>query len=38
MPPPGPNRQVVQVTGNHSLRSTGAVADAVRDWLRQVAR
>ena len=36
MPPPGPNREVVQVTGNHSLRSTAAVADAVGDWLAKL--
>jgi predicted alpha/beta-hydrolase family hydrolase len=35
MPPPGPNREVVQVTGNHSLRSTAAVADAVGKWLTE---
>jgi uncharacterized protein len=34
MPPPGPNRTVVAVPGNHSLRKdTEAVARAVRDWL-----
>jgi predicted alpha/beta-hydrolase family hydrolase len=34
MPPPGPRRTVVQVPGNHSLRSDlQAVAAAVRDWL-----
>jgi uncharacterized protein len=33
MPPEGPNRAVVQVEGNHSLRDGGAVADAVREWL-----
>jgi predicted alpha/beta-hydrolase family hydrolase len=35
MPLPGPSREVVQVTGNHSLRSTTEVADAVREWLEQ---
>jgi predicted alpha/beta-hydrolase family hydrolase len=35
MPPPGPSREVVQVTGTHSLRSTTAVADAVREWLAE---
>jgi hypothetical protein len=35
MPPPGPKREVVQVTGNHSLRSTAAVEAAVRDWLEE---
>ena len=33
MPPPGPNRSVVTVAGDHSLRSTGAVAAAVSEWL-----
>ncbi len=33
MPPAGPNRTVVRVTGTHSLKSTGAVAAAVSDWL-----
>jgi predicted alpha/beta-hydrolase family hydrolase len=33
MPPEGPDRTVVRVSGNHSLRDTTAVADAVRDWL-----
>ena len=34
MPPPGPQRQVVQVAGNHSLRSDPeAVAAAVQEWL-----
>jgi uncharacterized protein len=34
MPSPGPNRTVVTVPGNHSLRKdTEAVAAAVRDWL-----
>ncbi len=32
-PPPGPNRRVVLVAGNHSLRSAGAVEDAVAEWL-----
>ena len=37
MPPPAVNRTVVQVGGNHSLRTdlTG-VADAVRNWLPEV--
>lgn len=35
MPPPGPERTVVQVAGDHSLKKDlGAVGDAVRDWLR----
>jgi predicted alpha/beta-hydrolase family hydrolase len=34
MPPPGKQRTVVQVKGNHSLRSDlSAVGAAVRDWL-----
>jgi predicted alpha/beta-hydrolase family hydrolase len=34
MPPPGPNRTVVTVAGNHSLKSDlDAVAAAIRDWL-----
>jgi uncharacterized protein len=34
MPAPGPNRRVVTVAGNHSLRKDlDGVADAVRDWL-----
>jgi predicted alpha/beta-hydrolase family hydrolase len=37
MPPPGRLRTVVQVAGDHSLRSDlGAVAAAVRDWLPRV--
>jgi uncharacterized protein len=37
MPPPGKLREVVQVRGNHSLRTDlGAVGAAVHDWLRQV--
>jgi uncharacterized protein len=37
MPPPGKLRDVVQVRGNHSLRTDlGAVGAAVHDWLRQV--
>jgi predicted alpha/beta-hydrolase family hydrolase len=36
MPPPGPNRAVVEVAGNHSLRAAGAVADAVQAWLPSV--
>ena len=37
MPPPGPNRTVVQVPGTHSLRSTAAVEAAVSDWLATAA-
>jgi predicted alpha/beta-hydrolase family hydrolase len=33
MPPDGPNRTVVRIPGNHSLRSGAAVAAAVSDWL-----
>lgn len=36
MPPAGPKRTVVTVPGNHSLRSGGAVAAAVADWLPTV--
>ena len=37
MPAPGPSRTVVQVAGNHSLRSDlGAVRAAVHEWLSQV--
>jgi uncharacterized protein len=36
MPPPGPNREVVAVRGNHSLRSdVQALRTAVREWLRK---
>jgi predicted alpha/beta-hydrolase family hydrolase len=35
MPPPGPNRTVVEVRGDHSLRSDRAgIVAAVRQWLR----
>jgi hypothetical protein len=35
MPPAGPHREVVQVPGDHSLRTApDAVANAVRAWLR----
>jgi predicted alpha/beta-hydrolase family hydrolase len=38
MPPPGPRREVVQVPGDHSLRSDPqAVADAIRGWLPRAA-
>lgn len=38
MPPAGPQREVAQVPGNHSLRAdVGAVAEAVRTWLSNVA-
>jgi uncharacterized protein len=37
IPPAGPRRKVVQVPGNHSLRSDlQAVTDAVQDWLPRV--
>ena len=37
MPPPGPRRTVVQVAGNHSLRTDlEAVGAAVREWLPRV--
>jgi predicted alpha/beta-hydrolase family hydrolase len=36
MPPDGPNRTVVRVSGNHSLRSSTAVGAAVADWLATV--
>ena len=39
MPPPGDSREVVQVRGNHSLRTDlDKVAVAVREWLPTVAR
>jgi predicted alpha/beta-hydrolase family hydrolase len=35
LPPPGPDREVVTVRGDHGLKAdTGAVADAVAAWLR----
>ena len=39
MPPPGPNREVVRVPGDHGLKKDlAAVAAAVREWLvRQAA-
>ena len=36
IPPPSQQRSVVLVPGNHSLRSAGPVADAVRDWLSRL--
>ena len=36
MPPPAPNRTVVRVPGTHSIRSSGAVANAVADWLESL--
>lgn len=37
MPPSGPHRTVSVVAGNHSLRSTAAVGEAVATWLGQLA-
>jgi predicted alpha/beta-hydrolase family hydrolase len=38
MPPPGPNRKVVKVPGNHALKADpGAVSEAVRAWLVELA-
>ena len=38
MPPPGPNREVVQVAGDHGLKKDlDAVTAAVEAWLRRVA-
>ena len=37
MPPPGPGREVVQVPGDHGLKTdTPAVAAAAGDWLQRV--
>jgi uncharacterized protein len=37
MPPDGPNREVVRLPGNHSLRGDlSALGAAVRDWLTRV--
>jgi predicted alpha/beta-hydrolase family hydrolase len=33
IPPPGPNRTVVEVPGTHSLRNASVIATAVSDWL-----
>jgi predicted alpha/beta-hydrolase family hydrolase len=33
MPEPGPDRRVVAVPGDHSLRGAGPVRDAVAEWL-----
>ena len=39
MPPPGPNRTVAPVRGDHSLRTDlDAVAAAVRSWLEELAK
>jgi hypothetical protein len=38
MPPPGPNRKVAKVPGNHSLKADPeAVSEAVRAWLAELA-
>ncbi len=38
MPPPGPNREVVKIRGDHGLKAdTEAVAAAVRAWLPALA-
>ena len=38
MPPPGPNREVAKVPGNHSLKTDpAAVSAAVRTWLAELA-
>jgi hypothetical protein len=34
MPPEGPHRTVVRVSGDHSLRNTAPVEAAVGKWLR----
>jgi predicted alpha/beta-hydrolase family hydrolase len=37
MPPPGPNREVVQVAGDHGLKAdTDAIGGAVRAWLAEL--
>jgi uncharacterized protein len=33
MPPEGPGRTVARIPGNHSLRQTGPIRDAVAAWL-----
>ena len=39
IPPPGPQRTVVQVRGDHSLRSDRqSISDAVGHWAREAAR
>jgi predicted alpha/beta-hydrolase family hydrolase len=37
LPPPAPDRTVVQIPGTHSLRSASAVAEAVAAWLSGIA-
>ena len=34
--PPGPNRTVTRIPGTHSLRNSGAVAEAVSEWLARL--
>jgi hypothetical protein len=37
MPPPGPGRRVVEVAGNHGLKTDlEAVGRAVREWLEEL--
>ena len=36
LPPPAPNRTVVQIPGTHSLRSSPAVAERVSEWLLSI--
>jgi predicted alpha/beta-hydrolase family hydrolase len=37
MPPPGPGRTVVQVAGDHALKTDlDGLRDAVREWLPRV--
>jgi predicted alpha/beta-hydrolase family hydrolase len=38
MPPPGPERTVTAMPGNHSLRSRSAVEAAVAEWLPGVVK
>ena len=39
MPPPGRNRTVVKVAGDHGLKADlDAVAAAIRGWLSKIAR
>jgi hypothetical protein len=37
LPPPGPNRTVVQIPGTHSLGSSSTVAEPVSAWLLSIA-
>jgi len=36
MPPPGPQREVIRVSGDHSLRDGAAVRGAVASWLGEL--